>query len=143
MWILDDIRAAGGNADAVRTGILRPATELMVAYAYDFVNRVNPAGFFGMVFVLEGTSVQLATSGADAIKSALGLGDDCFHYLTSHGSLDLEHLRFFESLMNRVENTDDKDAIIHMARRMFVLFANLFRAIPHNAANVGAVSHAA
>ena len=40
----------------------------MVAYAYDTVQRRNPVGFFGMVYVLEGTSVALALSAADASR---------------------------------------------------------------------------
>jgi hypothetical protein len=40
-------------------------------------------------------------------------------------------MKFFEGLMNRLDNAEDQKAIIHMARRMFVLFANMFRAIPH------------
>jgi len=130
-WILDDIANAGGNANAVRHGEPRAATEFMVSYAYDTVMRRNPVGFFGMVYVLEGTSTQLATAGAEALMRSLRLPPECFRYLLSHGSLDIEHMRFFEGLMNRIEREEDKEAIIHMARRMFVLFANMFRAIPH------------
>lgn len=129
-WILDDIANAGGDAAAVRHSEPRAATEFMVAYAYDTVMRRNPVGFFGMVYVLEGTSTQLATAGAEALMRSLRLPPDCFRYLLSHGSLDLEHMAFFEGLMNRIERADDQAAIIHMARRMFVLFANMFRAIP-------------
>jgi pyrroloquinoline quinone (PQQ) biosynthesis protein C len=131
-WILDDIRGCGGDAEAARQSIPRPETEFMISYAYDFINRINPAGFFGMVLVLEGTSTQLATKGAEAIQSSLKLGEDCLHYLKSHGALDLEHMQFFESLMNRVEDKEDQEAIIHMARRIYILFANMFRAIPHD-----------
>lgn len=131
LWILEDIEAAGGNAALAKAAPPRFATEFMVSYVYDYIARFNPVGFFGMVFVLEGTSTQLATQGAEAIQKSLKLGDDCFHYLTSHGSLDLEHMKFFESLMNRIESRQDQDAIIHVARRVFVLFANMFRAIPH------------
>jgi hypothetical protein len=53
-WILDDIRACGADADAVRRGTPAHATEVMVAYAYDTIARGNPLGFFGMVQVLEG-----------------------------------------------------------------------------------------
>lgn len=131
LWILDDINASGGSADKAKAAAPRFATEFMVSYAYDYIHRVNPAGFFGMVFVLEGTSIQLATHGAAAIQKSLKLGDDSFHYLTSHGSLDIEHMKFFEGLMGKVDNRDDQEAIIHLARRMFVLFSNMFRAIPH------------
>ncbi|MFO1132185.1 MAG: AMP-binding protein [Hyphomicrobiales bacterium] len=138
-WILDDITAAGGNSAKVRSGTPRPATEFMISYIYDYVTRINPAGLFGMVLVLEGTSIELASKGAAAIQSSLGLGDDCFHYLTSHGALDLEHMKFFEALMNKVTDKDDQAAIIHVARRMYQLFAGLFRAIPHK----GLEAHAA
>ena len=43
-------------------GAPAPATELMVAYVYDYIARRNPVGFFGMVHVLEGTSTALATT---------------------------------------------------------------------------------
>lgn len=130
-WILDDIAGAGGNAAEVRSSLPRPATEFMVSYAYDFINRINPVGFFGMVFVLEGTSTQLATRGADALMKSLALPASCFRYLTSHGSLDIEHMRFFQRLMSRIDDGEDQAAIIHMAKRMFVLFSHLFRSIPH------------
>lgn len=131
MWILDDIAACGADREVARASQPRFATEMMVAYAYDFIHRINPMGFFGMVFVLEGTSVLLATRGASAVQHALGLPPSAFRYLTSHGSLDQDHLVFFERLMNQVTSRDDKDAIIHVAKRMFVLFGEVFRAIPH------------
>ena len=129
-WILDDIRNAGGDAEAIRHGKPKMATEFMVSYAYDFITRSNPVGFFGMVFVLEGTSTKLATAGAQALMRALKLDASCFRYLTSHGTLDLEHMNFFRRLMERIDVAEDKHAIIHVAQRMFVLFANVFRSIP-------------
>lgn len=133
-WILDDIRNSGGDATSVRASLPKPATEFMVAYAYDYVARVNPAGFFGMVFVLEGTSTQLATAGAQALMNSLRLPANCFRYLTSHGTLDISHMQFFQSLMNRIEDPKDQADIIHMAKRMFLLFADVFRSIPHDMA---------
>jgi len=130
-WILSDIANAGGDAEAVRLGSPRLATQSMVAYAYDYVQRNNPAGFFGMVFVLEGTSTQLATQGANALMRSLDLPEDCFSYLLSHGALDIDHMRFFQNLMNRIDDAHDQAAIIDMAKTMFVLFGNVFRAIPH------------
>jgi hypothetical protein len=42
-WILNDIAAAGGDADAVRASEPDLPAEVMVAYAYDLLNRGNPA----------------------------------------------------------------------------------------------------
>jgi len=133
-WILNDIRHCGGDAEAVRNGQPREATQRMVDFAYDYIARVNPMGFFGMVFVLEGTSVRLATQGAEAVARNLNLGPQCFSYLTSHGSLDMEHLVFFQKLMDEVEDPADQAAIIEVADAIFERFANVFRAIPHDRA---------
>ena len=45
-------------------------------YAFDMVSRRNPVAFLGMVFVLEGTSINLATQAADAIRESLDLPED-------------------------------------------------------------------
>lgn len=129
-WILSDIRACGGDAEAVRRARPHASTELMVAYAYHQVDRGNPVGFFGMVHVLEGTSTALATHAAGTIASALALPPEAFSYLSSHGSLDLEHVAFFEKLMNRLDEAADRDAVIHMARMMYGLYGNVFRSLP-------------
>ena len=78
-WILNDIAAAGGDREAAAASAPNIATEAMVAYAYDTVMRRNPIGFFGMVHVLEGTSVSLALQAADRIKSTLAVADQCLH----------------------------------------------------------------
>ncbi len=129
-WILNDIAACGGDAEVVRHSQPQPATELMVAYAYDTVHRRNPVGFFGMVLVLEGTSVALATRAAENIRRSLGLPQQAFSYLTSHGSLDVGHVDFFKNLMNRLERREDKDAVIHCARMFYKLYGDIFRGLP-------------
>ena len=129
-WILSDIAACGGDADAVRHGLPGHATEVMVAYAYDTIARRNPLGFFGMVHVLEGTSVSLALMAADQIQKPLGLPDAAFSYLRSHGTLDLEHTAHFELLMEQVEDLHDQADIVHAARAFFRLYGDVFRSLP-------------
>jgi thiaminase len=128
-WILDDIRASGGDPDAARLAAPRPATELMVAYAYDVVQRRNPVGFFGMVFVLEGTSVALASQAAATIRETLDLPGGAVRYLTSHGALDRDHLAFFERLMNRVDDPADQAMIRHCAGMFYRLYGDIFHSL--------------
>jgi pyrroloquinoline quinone (PQQ) biosynthesis protein C len=130
-WILADIAACGGDPALVRHAQPHASTELMVAYAYHQVDRGNPVGFFGMVHVLEGTSTALATHAAETMRSALGLPPEAFSYLSSHGSLDLDHVAFFEGLMNHIDDTRDQQAVIHMARMMYGLYGNVFRSLPY------------
>jgi hypothetical protein len=128
-WILDDIRECGGDAEAVRNGTPNPATEQMIAYVWYTVLRANPVGFFGMVLVLEGTSVALATQAAGALQQSLGLPTRCFTYLTSHGALDISHMAHFRSLMDRITDPADQQAIVHCARRMYRLYGDIFHSL--------------
>ncbi|MFY2762585.1 TenA family transcriptional regulator [Arenimonas sp. MALMAid1274] len=128
-WILDDLAACGADRDAVEHGEPSLATELMVAYAYDTIHRRNPVGFFGMVLVLEGTSVALATRAAETIESSLGLPRTAFSYLRSHGDLDVEHVGFFEKLMDRIDDPADRAAVVHAARRFYRLYGDVFRGL--------------
>lgn len=130
-WILNDLRAAGADPDAVRKAGPNQATDVMVAYAWDTAQRRNPVGFFGMVLVLEGTSVRLASQAADAIQNSLGLPDAAFSYLRSHGALDIEHIDFYEKLVNRLDDPADRAAVVDTARVMYRLYGDVFRSLPH------------
>ncbi len=129
-WILSDIAACGADAEAVRHGRGGHATEVMVAYAYDLIARGNPLGFFGMVHVLEGTSVALALMAADQIQAHLQLPDRAFSYLRSHGTLDQEHTAHFAELMNQIDDPADRAAIVHAAKAFYRLYGDVFRGLP-------------
>ncbi|MFC1747456.1 TenA family transcriptional regulator [Pseudomonadota bacterium] len=126
-WILNDIAACGADKEAVRFGQPHPATEMMVAYAYYTIERINPIAFFGMVLVLEGTSTALAIKAATATQQSLNLPDSAFTYLNSHGALDIEHMGFYEGLMNKVEDETTQQQIIHCAKMMYRLYGDIFR----------------
>jgi hypothetical protein len=130
-WVLNDIAECGGDKESVRAGRSdadKPslATELMVAYAYDMINRVNPIGFFGMVLVLEGTSTAVATQAGETLMKTLNLPKKAFSYLLSHGSLDISHVSFYESLVNQITDADDQAMLIHSAKNFYKLYGDIF-----------------
>lgn len=135
-WILNDIAACGFDKEIVRHSKPNFNTELMVSYAYDAVNRVSPLMFFGMVHVLEGTSIALADNAAEVIKGKLQLPQNAFSYLRSHGALDIEHVKFFENLMDKITDKNEQDIIVESAKRFYVLYANIFRSLD-SADNIG------
>lgn len=129
-WILNDIRAAGGDADAVRNGRPALATELMVSTMYDRIHRQNPVAMLGMIYVLESTSTELATHAAGSLQQGLGLPEAAFTYLSSHGALDLEHMKFYERLVNKLSDESDRQCVIHTAKVVYRLYADMFRDLP-------------
>lgn len=133
-WVLDDIAVCGGDKEAVRLGKspaaqASQATEFMVAYAYDMIHRVNPIGFFGMVLVLEGTSTAVATQAGEKLMQSLNLPKKAFSYLLSHGSLDISHVSFYESLVNQITDAEDQAMLIHSAKNFYKLYGDIFRDI--------------
>ncbi|WP_268800985.1 TenA family transcriptional regulator [Pseudomonas huanghezhanensis] len=133
-WILNDLRACGADADAVRDGTPGMPIELMVAYLYDLIARGNPVGLFGMVNVLEGTSIALATHAAGSIQQRLGLPPTAFSYLSSHGSLDVGHMETYRGLMDRLEDPEDQAAVIKASRMVYGLYTEMFRQLPTSTA---------
>lgn len=142
-WILSDIAACGGDVAGVRRSEPGFAADVMVAYAYDLIARRNPVGFFGMVHVLEGTSVALALMAADRIQVRLNLPDAAFSYLRSHGTLDREHTAHFALLMDRLEEAQDQEAVIQAAKRFYRLYADVYRELPFDGALDPALERAA
>lgn len=133
-WVLNDIEECGGDKESVRTSKTALtkasiATEIMVSYAYDMIYRVNPIGFFGMVLVLEGTSTAVATQAGERIMTSLNLPKKAFSYLLSHGSLDISHVSFYESLMNKITDANDQAMLIHSAKIFYKLYGDIFRTI--------------
>jgi pyrroloquinoline quinone (PQQ) biosynthesis protein C len=131
-WILNDIEAAGGDRHAAARSMPNVETEAMVAYAWDTIMRGNPISFFGMVFVLEGSSAALALRGADAIQNKLGLPDSAFSYLRSHGTLDQEHVQHLADILNGLSDPDDRAAVVRCAKAMYWLYGHMFRGIDRN-----------
>jgi pyrroloquinoline quinone (PQQ) biosynthesis protein C len=128
-WVLDDIAACGFDKEVVRKATPSLATELMVAYAYDMIQRVNPIGFFGMVLVLEGTSTVAASQAAKSLSQSLNLPPACFSYLSSHGALDVGHTQFYEEIVNKINDENDKKLLIHSAKNFYKLYGDIFREI--------------
>jgi pyrroloquinoline quinone (PQQ) biosynthesis protein C len=139
-WILNDIHALGGDPDAIRHGQGGPACRIMVGYAYYAIEHISPYAFLGSVHVLEGMSVLLADQVADAMKASLGLESDAgFTYLRTHGSLDGEHVAFFQKLVDGFDDRGTQRIIIDNAAIFYRLYGSIF----HDLGAAAELSHAA
>jgi pyrroloquinoline quinone (PQQ) biosynthesis protein C len=139
-WILNDIRALGGDPDAVRDGDGGQACRIMVGYAYYAIEHISPYAFLGSVHVLEGMSVLLADQVADAMKASLALESDTgFTYLRTHGALDSEHVAFFRKLVDGFDDRKTQRIIIDNAAIFYRLYGSIF----HDLGARAELSHAA
>jgi len=127
-WILNDICTFGGDAEAVRTGKPGEACQVMVGYTYYAIEYISPYSMLGSVHVLEGMSTLLADKVADAVTRTLGGdGKEGFSYLRSHGSIDIEHVAFFKTLVNGIHDPNTQDIIIEASNMFYRLYGDIFR----------------
>jgi pyrroloquinoline quinone (PQQ) biosynthesis protein C len=128
-WILNDIRAIGGDAAVERALSYEGdrAVRMMVGCVYYAIDRISPYAMLGMVHVLEGTSVDIASLAADSIAKRLGIPTTKgFSYLTSHGAVDQHHVQFFENLVNQIDDEEKQAIIIDTARITYQLWGQMF-----------------
>ena len=126
-WILNDIQAMGGDADAVRDGKPGIACQVMVGYSYYAIEWVSPYAMLGSVHVLEGMSTLLADKAADAIQRSLAhRGEDGFSYLRSHGALDVEHVAFFKQLVNSLACPRAQQIVIDASKVFYRLYGDVY-----------------
>jgi hypothetical protein len=64
---------------------------------------------------------------ANKIQEKLGLPNKAFTYLHTHGKLDQDHVKFFEDLMNQIDDPEEQAQIIHSANMFYHLYGNIFR----------------
>jgi pyrroloquinoline quinone (PQQ) biosynthesis protein C len=126
-WILNDIVAIGGDAEAVSNGQAGIACQVMVGYAYYAIEWISPYAMLGSVHVLEGMSTQLADKAADVIeKSLVHDSKDGFSYLRSHGAHDIEHVAFFKQLVNGIGDEEVQKVIIDAAKIFYRLYGDIY-----------------
>jgi hypothetical protein len=105
-----------------------PSTQAMISYVKDRID-INPLSFFGMVQVLEGTSIVVASNAGYTVMKHLNLPEKAFSYLFSQGALDQEHIIFFEKLINSIEVKKDLDDIIETAKYVYIYYGDILRSI--------------
>jgi pyrroloquinoline quinone (PQQ) biosynthesis protein C len=128
-WILEDIEALGGDADSVRRSSPLFPCKIMVGHAYYVADRVSPYALLGMVHVLEGMAVALASNAVRALRKTIpGSSDAGFKYLTTHSDLDIEHTKFFEKLIDEID-PQHLPVIIEAACDFYRLYGEIFRDI--------------
>jgi pyrroloquinoline quinone (PQQ) biosynthesis protein C len=126
-WILEDIDALGGDPEMMRQGTPHFPCRIMVGHAYYLVDHVSPYALLGMIHVLEGMAVELASNAARAIhKSIATTGGAGFKYLTTHGDLDIEHTKLFEKLIDETAPRH-LPLIIDSACDFYKLYGDIFR----------------
>lgn len=128
-WVLEDIGAIGGNVSAAGATPPSAPVQAMIAYNYYAADRVHPCSVLGMLYVLEVISSVYGGRVADAIARKLGreVAAGGFKFLSSHATMDLDHMASLNRLVKTVENHAAQTAIIRSTNVNFHQFGQIFR----------------
>lgn len=128
-WVLDDIKAMGGEAAMALDTPPSPPAQAMIAFNYYAADRVHPCSVLGMLYTLEVVSSVYGGRVADSIARAIGRDVDAggFRFLSSHATMDVEHMAKLNRLVKTIDDAGAQEAIVNATRVNFHQFGQLFK----------------
>jgi pyrroloquinoline quinone (PQQ) biosynthesis protein C len=128
-WVLDDLGVVGGDVAGAQANPPSAPVQAMIAFNYHGAERVHPCSVLGMLYMLEVVSSVYAGRVSDSIARAIGRDVDAggFKFLSSHATMDVEHLAKLNLLVKKVVEPAAQDSIINSTRVNFYQFGLMFR----------------
>jgi len=129
-WVLNDLHAMGVQ----RTDVLNAPATLhclgLTGYNYWVADRGHPCSVLGMVYALEVIASVYGGPISAAIRESLLLeGDQGISFISSHATLDAEHMAELRLVMNRIDDADARNAIVETTAFNFHQFTRILEAI--------------
>ena len=124
-WVLEDIEAIGGDVARAKAEPPSAPVQAMIAFNYHGAERVHPCSVLGMLYMLEVVSSVYAGRTSESIAAALGRDVNAggFKFLSSHATMDVDHLAKLNLLVKKVQETAAQQSIINSTRvNFFFLF---------------------
>ncbi|MGH8689207.1 MAG: iron-containing redox enzyme family protein [Burkholderiales bacterium] len=127
-WVLEDIGAMGGDVSSASAAPSAPV-QAMIAYNYFAAERVHPCSVLGMLYVLEVVSSVYGGRVSDAIAGKIGreVSAGGFRFLSSHASMDLDHMASLNRLLKTIADPAAQTSILRSTQVNFHQFGQIFR----------------
>jgi pyrroloquinoline quinone (PQQ) biosynthesis protein C len=127
-WVLEDVAAVGGDVGFVKASPPSLPVQAMIAYNYHGAEHVHPCSVVGMLYMLEVVSSVYGGRVSDSIARALGRDVDAggFKFLSSHATMDLDHMAKLNVLVKSIADPAAQRSIISSTRVNFYQFGLMF-----------------
>jgi heme oxygenase len=131
LWVLNDLEAVGVARPAVVTHGAGFYTLGMTGFNYWSAEHRNPASVMGMLYALEVVASVYGGTFSAAIRESLLLdGDSGVSFISSHQSMDSQHIADLREVVNKVRDEAALDAMVESARMNFHHFGRIFATLP-------------
>jgi pyrroloquinoline quinone (PQQ) biosynthesis protein C len=127
-WVLEDVEAIGGDVRKTRESAPSAPVQAMIGFNYYGAERVHPCSVLGMLYVLEVVASVYGGRVATSIANAIGRDVDAggFRFLSSHATMDADHMAKLNVLLKTIEDPAAQAAVINSTRVNFHQFGQLF-----------------
>ena len=118
LWVLDDIRAIGGDADAAIKADPGLAVKAYLSMAELVLGSRTPLAFIGLGGLLEGISAQLGTLAATNMRSHSKIPNvgNALKFFDSHGEADTVHIIEQRETLVKIRGEEDRRALLVCAQ---------------------------
>lgn len=111
-WVLADLEQMGVTRDIALNHRPSHYTLALVGYYYYAADRKHPASVLGMLYALEVIASVYGGTLTSAVKESLLLDDERgVSFISSHATLDAEHMADLKTVLDTIEDDEAKDAI--------------------------------
>ena len=129
-WVANDLEAVGVSQTIILAHRPLPHTLTLVGYNHWAADSRDPCSVLGMMYTLEVIASVYGGTFAEAIRGSLLLeGDRGVSFISSHATMDAEHMAELRLVLNTVDDHAARDAIIESTLVNFHHVTRVFEAI--------------
>lgn len=129
-WVMADLGVVGVSREEMLRYAPTVAMLSMNGYNYWAADRRHPCSVLGMVYALEVIASVYGGPITAAIKESLLLeGDRGISFINSHATLDAEHMAELRVVLNTIEDSAARDAIVESIIVNFDLFTKVLEGV--------------
>lgn len=129
-WVLNDLQAVGVAPEVSRAHAPSVNTLSLNGYNYWAADRRHPCAVLGMLYALEVIASVYGGPFAAAIRESLLLdGDQGVSFISSHATMDAQHMADLRKILNQLPDEAALDAVVESARVNFHHFTRIIEAV--------------
>ena len=129
-WVMNDLEAVGVSQTTLLVHQPSLNTLALVGYNHWAADRRDPCSVLGMMYTLEVIASVYGGTFAEAIRSSLLLeGDRGVSFISSHATMDAEHMAELRQVLNTVDDDAAREAIVESTLVNFHHVTRVFEAV--------------
>jgi pyrroloquinoline quinone (PQQ) biosynthesis protein C len=129
-WVVNDLEAVGVAAEVVRAHKPAVHTQGLIGFNYWAAERLHPCSVLGMMYTLEVIASVYGGPFANAIRESLLLeGDRGVSFVSSHATMDAEHMAAMRTVLNTLHDDAAREAVIESTLFNFHHFTRIVESV--------------